>query len=307
MVFFEHHHFSNLHELNIAYHRFRFLLLLIVCLSLSSTKLGAQPASSKAMKTNTIRIGIGQMFVEGGQPDVNLRHATEFITEAAAQRCDVVVLPECLDFGWTHSAGLIRAQNIPGAYSQRLQEAAEAANIFVVAGLTERDGEHIYNTAIIIAPNGDIIGKHRKINILDIAEHIYTPGNTCQVIPTTIGKIGLNICADNAPSTNQLGHALGVMGADIILSPCSWAVPPDFDNDQTPYGDIWKQSYTEIAQRHGIPVIGVSNTGMVKDGAWQGWYCIGASLVVNREGSIQKQFDYTRDDSQLYPIDVILR
>ena len=106
------------------------------------------------------------------------------------------------------------------------------------------------------------------------------------------------------PSTNQLGHAMGFMGADIILSPCSWAVPPDFDNDKTPYGDIWKESYTDIAKKHHIPVIGVSNTGLVKDGAWKDWWCIGASLVVSRDGQIQQQFDYTREGSQLYVIEV---
>jgi predicted amidohydrolase len=97
------------------------------------------------------------------------------------------------------------------------------------------------------------------------------------------------------------------MGADIILSPCSWAVPPDFDQNKTPYGDIWKESYCEIAGKHRIPVVGVSNTGLVKDGAWKGWSCIGASLVVSKDGNIQKQFDYGSEASTLYIIEVDLK
>jgi predicted amidohydrolase len=282
--------------------RYHFLLALWLMSAVlySEHKLYGQSAA----QTQTMKVGIGQMHVDGGNPELNLANAVRFIEEASKEACDIVVLPECLDFGWTHSSALSGAQPIPGPYSEVLQNAAKDQGIYVIAGLTERDGEEIFNTAIMISPAGEILAKHRKINILDIARHIYSPGNSCSVTPTELGKIGMNICADNSPATNQLGHSLGFMGADIILSPCSWAVPPDFDNEKTPYGDIWKQSYTEIAQKHHIPVIGVSNTGLVKDGAWQGWWCIGASLVVSKDGQIQKQFAYTREGSELYVIEV---
>lgn len=252
----------------------------------------------------TIKVGIGQMYVEGGEPNINIEQAIQFIKKAAIQKCDIVVLPECLDFGWTHSSALERAQPIPGIYSQKLQRAAKEAEIFVIAGLSERDKNQIFNTAILISEDGSLLGTHRKINILDIAQHIYSPGKSCTVIETSLGNIGMNICADNSPSSNELGHALGFMGADIILSPCSWAVPPDYNNIQKPYGDIWKESYTEIAKRHHIPVVGVSNTGLVKDGAWKGWWCIGASLVVSKEGTIQKQYPYTKEGNELYIIEI---
>lgn len=156
----------------------------------------------------------------------------------------------------------------------------------------------------MISREGEVLGKHRKINILDIARHIYTPGQSCTVTETELGIIGMNICADNSPGTNDLGHALGFMGADVILSPCSWAVPPDFDNEKTPYGQIWKESYIEIAKKHHIPVVGVSNTGKVKDGEWKDWWCIGASLVVSKQGVIQKQFPYSKEGSNLYTIEI---
>ena len=273
---------------------------LISSVFISENQLFGQSAEQNKM----MKVGIGQLHVDGGNPDLNLANAVRFIEEASQEACDIIVLPECLDFGWTHSSALSGAQPIPGPYSERLQNAAREQGIHVIAGLTERDGEQIYNTAILISPEGEILAKHHKINILDIAQHIYTPGNSCSVTSTELGKIGMNICADNSPATNQLGHSLGFMGADIILSPCSWAVPADFDNAKTPYGDIWKQSYTEIAQKHHIPVIGVSNTGLVKDGAWKGWWCIGASLVVSRDGQIQKQFAYTKEGSELFVIEV---
>lgn len=278
--------------------------IVIVLFVMGAVHLENQAQTNSPMKT--LKVGIGQLYVDGGNPDLNLKNAVVFIKEASEKSCDIIVLPEALDFGWTHSSSLTQAQPIPGPNSDLLQQAAKSNGIYVIAGLTERNGDKIHNTAILISPEGELLAKHRKINILDIAQHIYTPGTSCTVTPTELGTIGMNICADNSPATNELGHALGYMGADIILSPCSWAVPPDFDNEKTPYGDIWKESYTEIASKHNIPVIGVSNTGLVKDGEWKNWWCIGASLVVSADGKIQKQFDYTQEGSQLYTIDVAI-
>ncbi len=251
-----------------------------------------------------LKIGIGQMHVDAGNPEYNIGNAAGFIQKAAKLKCDVIVLPECLDLGWTNSSAWLRSQPIPGIYSRVLQDAAQKNHIHVVAGLTEREGNAIYNSAILIDPSGAIIGKHRKINILDIAEHMYTPGNSCQVFETNLGRIGINICADNDPATNELGHTLAYLGAEIILSPCSWAVPPDFNQEKTPYGDIWKRSYRQIAEKHQVPVIGVSNTGAVKDGDWKGWWCIGSSLVVSADGKIQKQFPYSQQGNDLFTLEV---
>ena len=107
-------------------------------------------------------LGMGQMLVEGGDVEANLRRATHMIQEAARQGCRIVVLPECLDLGWTYPGARELAQPIPGAFSERLCDAARRAQIYVVAGLTERAHDRIYNAAILIDPKGDILLKHRK-------------------------------------------------------------------------------------------------------------------------------------------------
>ena len=79
------------------------------------------------------------MLVEGGQASQNLQRATEMIRRAAEQNCAIVVLPECLDLGWTDPAARELAQPIPGPHSDRLAQAAQQAGLYVVAGLTERE------------------------------------------------------------------------------------------------------------------------------------------------------------------------
>jgi len=52
------------------------------------------------MGNRKIRLAMGQMLVEGGRPDANLARAEQMIVDAAHAGRDIVVLPECLDFGW---------------------------------------------------------------------------------------------------------------------------------------------------------------------------------------------------------------
>src|SRR5215208_4709155 len=121
------------------------------------------------MASNELKIGMAQMLVEGGRPTANLERAEEFICDAADRGCHLVVLPECLDLGWTDPSARQMAQPIPGTFSQRLALAASEAGLYVVAGLVERAANQLYNSAVLIDPLGGILLVHRKINELKIA------------------------------------------------------------------------------------------------------------------------------------------
>jgi predicted amidohydrolase len=233
---------------------------------------------------------MGQMLVEGGRFDDNLERAVQMIRGAAGRECQVIVLPECLDVGWTHPSAQQLAQPIPGKTSSVLCRAAADAHLHVVAGLTEREGTRIFNSAILIADDGRILLKHRKINILDIARDLYTTGDRLSVATTSFGKVGVNICADNFPNSLALGHSLARMGAQCLLSPCAWAVDAHFDHARTPYGnDLWKPAYTTLAGLYEMPVVGVSNVGPLTAGPWAGRRCIGCSLAVSGDGQVMAE------------------
>jgi predicted amidohydrolase len=173
---------------------------------------------------NALRIGMGQMRVDCGEPARNLERARAMIGQAAAGGCHAVVLPECLDFGWTHPSAREGAQPIPGPHSDMLAEAARAGGIHVVAGLVERAGERLYNAAVLLAPDGALLLKHRKINELDIARDFYSTGISLAVAETPLGTLGVTICADNFPESLELATSLARMGSRLLLSPCAWAV-----------------------------------------------------------------------------------
>ena len=155
----------------------------------------------------SVRIAMGQMLVEGGMPAENLARAREMIARAAGEGAQAVVLPECLDLGWTHPSARDLAEPIPGGRSNAICEAAVKNRIHVVAGLTERCGERIYNTAVLASPEGDLRLVYRKINVLTIAQDLYSIGDRMSVVETPLGTIGVNICADNFSNSLELGHA----------------------------------------------------------------------------------------------------
>lgn len=257
-------------------------------------------------KGRSFRLGMGQMLVEGGARGANLARAACMVREAADQGCAAVVLPECLDTGWTHPSALALAQPIPGASSDGLARAAADARVHLVAGLTERDGNSVYNTAVLISPGGELLLKHRKINILSVARHLYDIGDRLAVARTPLGTMGVNVCADNFPNSLVLGHSLARMGARIILSPCAWAVDGDHDNRAEPYGGVWRTAYGELARLYDLWVVGVSNVGWISDGPWRGRKCIGCSLAMGPGGNVAAEGAYGADAHGLVLVDVDL-
>lgn len=244
----------------------------------------AIPAAPQA-SAGTLRIGMGQLLVEGGEPDRNLERAALMIAEAAQQKCDVVLLPETLDFAWTHPSALMEAQPIPGRYSDLLCQAAVRHQIYICAGLTERaaDGRN-YNAAILINQAGEIITKYHKINLLTVEQPYYAVGQTLNVVDTPLGKIGVNICADNFLDGLSIGHTLARMGAEFILSPSSWTVDYSITEEDDPYREKWVKPYSILAQLYNVTVVGTTSVGYIVGGPYEGKKSVGCSLAVDASG-----------------------
>lgn len=251
-----------------------------------------------------MKIGMGQILVEGGQIDANLRRAVAMIGDAAAAGCSIVVLPECLDLGWTWPEARRLACEIPGPRSERLAAAARRHSIYVVAGLTERDGDRVYNAAVVLSSGGNLMATHRKINELDIGRDLYDTGDRLLVTRTPVGAIGVTICADNFPESLVFGHSIARMGARLLLSPCAWAVDADHDNAREPYGDLWIKAYSQLTTLHDMAVVGVSSVGWLTDGPWKGRKCIGNSIAMGPGGAVLARGPYGVNAESLTVVDL---
>jgi len=231
------------------------------------------------------KIALIQMQVAGGDKQSNLSRACESIAEAASEGAALVVLPETMDLGWTHPTSQLEAEPVPeGMPCQTLVEAAIGHGVYVCSGLTEAEGDRVFNSAVLIDPQGKLLLKHRKINELEIGQPFYARGDRLQVVDTELGRLGLMICADGFVEDCVISRSLGAMGAEVILSPCAWAVDADHDNRRDPYGDLWHEVYQPVAKEFGLWIVGVSNVGPIEAGPWTGRKCIGASLAIGPDG-----------------------
>lgn len=243
----------------------------------------------------SVAVGMGQIRVVPGDVAGNLDRIHAVARLARENNCDVLVLPECADVGWMDPSAIANAEPLTGRRVSRLRGIAEQFEIAMVVGVTEKDEARVYNTAVYIERDGQLLQRHRKINELDVARSVYSTGREIAAFECSLGVVAINVCADNYADSLDIARAQISLGAQLILSPSSWAVPPDHDNQLNPYGKNWEDPYRSIALGRGTPVVGVSNVGPITGGPWSGWQCIGCSVAVDKYGDVVVRSDYGPD------------
>jgi len=88
------------------------------------------------------------------------------------------------------------AIEIPGGPFTAIRAAVAGHHVHAVIGLVERDGRTLYCAAVVIAPDGTVLGHHRKLMPTGAERLIWGCGGPSDiaVIPTDVGRIGLAIC-----------------------------------------------------------------------------------------------------------------
>lgn len=250
---------------------------------------------------------MAQLLVEGGEPERNLERAEKLIREGKSGNCDLILLPETLDFAWTHPSALHEAQLIPGVYSDFFCRLANELNIWLCLGLTEKKEDKNYNTALLINNTGQIVLKYSKINLLEVEFPFYEVGQRLEVVNTIFGKIGINICADNYKDSVYNGYMLARMGAQLILSPSSWTVDHFVTEEMDPYKTKWIEPLSLIAKKYQIPLVSTTSVGYIVGGPYEGKKMVGCSLAVDETGILaQGEFNEFAGDLKIVDIEIKL-
>ena len=161
---------------------------------------------------------------EGKRPQDKPPQFAPLIAEAAAQKADLVVLPETLTFYGTGLKMHECAEPVPGPSTAFFGQLAKQHRLHLVVGLIEQDGPTLYNIAALIGPDGNLIGKYRKVCLpRGEIEAGITPGTEYPVFDTILGKIGMMVCYDGF--FPEVARALSVNGAEIIAWPV-WGCNP---------------------------------------------------------------------------------
>lgn len=260
------------------------LLFLIACQN--------ESAMTTTSDAPNLRVAMAQIFCLDGDKSGNFIRIENAVKEAKAAGVQIVCFPEMALLGWVNPDAHQRAQAIPGPDTDRLASIAKEHQIYISIGLGEKDGDELYDAAVLINDSGEIILKHRKVNILtELMEPPYTPGKGVQVVETPYGRIGMIICADSFDATVKT--EMKALQPDLLIIPYGWAKE---EEDWPEHGLELDTTVTATAMEIGCPVIGTDLVGEISQGPWSGLIYGGLSVAANSDGKIlMKGKDRDRD------------
>ena len=180
--------------------------------SVSLIKTGPRPSRK-------VRLAACNYRPRGGKTTMdNLFQLRPYVAQAAKRRADLLVLGECITSVGNDLSHVEVAEPVPGPSTDYLGRMAKEYNLYIVTSLNERVDHLIYNTAVLLGPEGKLIGKYRKIcPARDEYRKGIAPGRKFPVFDTPIGRIGMMICFDvHMP---EVARGLAANGAEIIAMP----------------------------------------------------------------------------------------
>ncbi len=162
----------------------------------------------------------------------NLEAAEARIREAANRGAKVVALPEVFNWRGDRKEENRFSESIPGPTSDLMIRLARELGIYLLAGSfleAVSESDKAYNTSLFLAPNGDQLGRYRKIHLFDVdikggvsamESEARQPGNAIVVAETEFCPMGMTICYDlRFP---ELYRALVSKGAQVVFVPSAF-------------------------------------------------------------------------------------
>ena len=227
--------------------------------------------------------------------DESVAVACNYIDQAAAQKPDLIVLPEFFNhfyFFQYHDHSYIDWAECDDGYTiSKMKEKAIEHNLFIIATIYEEQGPGVYyDTAIIIDPQGTIIGKYRKTHPAARRgfEKIYFRfGSKYPVFNIKDWKVGIVICYDTF--FPEAARSVTVNGAELVVIPFA---SPSFPHN------VWTNMLLTRAFENGVYVAAVNKVGVEGDLTFGG-----GSLIADPAGKLIDKAGDTADETITAEID----
>src|SRR5260370_606513 len=222
-----------------------------------------------------MKIAAAQIACVLGDFNANLRKISDFAALAKKSGAELVVFPEMVDTGYSMPVIQKHARTWSDGAGAKLQKIAKENSIAIVAGISDRDGNSIFNAQLLVNARGEMLAKYRKTHLVTAApldERVcLSPGNEFVVCKIDKFNVGLSICYDlrfpEMCRTLVVGH-----GANVIVNSSAWpVVRAEHLRILALSRGVENQSYVIIANRVGTD-----------DGVT---FC-GSSLIVDPSGAI---------------------
>ncbi|MBK9645110.1 MAG: carbon-nitrogen hydrolase family protein [Deltaproteobacteria bacterium] len=154
-----------------------------------------------------MRLAAVQYRPPKAEPEAARAGLCALVDEAGALGARLIVCPEMATTGYVWESPeeiLPHAEPAGGPTSRALGKLAAKHRAWVVSGFAETDGEHLYNSALILTPKGQLLGVYRKVLLYDL-DHTWARGGDRRVlVQTDLGVMSPSICMDlNDPGYTQ--------------------------------------------------------------------------------------------------------
>ena len=155
----------------------------------------------------------------------NLAVVEAWAEKAADEGAQLVVFPECALTGYcfeSRKEAIEVAEPADGKSAQRLAQLCASRNLWLVVGMLERDGDRLFNAALLIGPDG-LHAVYRKVHLpcMGVDRFADAGDRPFQVHDTPVGRIGLHICYDAA--FPEAARVMALDGAEVLCLPTNWA------------------------------------------------------------------------------------
>jgi omega-amidase len=209
-----------------------------------------------------ITIGLAQMAVALGQPELNAAAARTLADQAAAQGADLLLLPELWPTGYDLDRAGEYAAPLDAGHFALMAALAQDYHLYVVGTALEANSRgRPFNTAVLYGPDGARIGAYRKVHLwAPLGETVHmSPGHLLPIFELPWGRVALAICYDlRFP---ELWRRYTDAGAQLILIPAEW---PKLRVEH------WRLLLRARAVENQIFVAGCNRAGADRDGEFGG-------------------------------------
>lgn len=229
-----------------------------------------------------ISVGLGQITGAPGDPEANLKLSIEASREAFEAGANLVVLPELLLSGYISDRAQLAdiAEPIDGPAVTAWTELAAEFGGFISVGFGERSGEKIFNSTVIVGPEGPEL-HYRKIHLFDDEKLGFDPGDLgLPVADLPFGRVGMCVCYDLR--FVEVVRGLALQGADLICVPTAWLA--GFDKQKWDDKGLAPQANTAIIQAN-LSQVFIACASQV--GPSGGRDFLGSSILVGPHGDLR--------------------
>ncbi|MHB0875965.1 MAG: carbon-nitrogen hydrolase family protein [Anaerolineae bacterium] len=227
--------------------------------------------------------------------DANRRRLLTAVDNAAAAGADLVLLPEAALTGLVNTddptADLALGEPVPGPFTAALAERSRRHRLYVAGGVLERDGNTLYDSAVMLGPDGELALRYRRIQPQwhgrDANPTAYGQGSDIPVAETRFGRLLFLICGDLFDQ-EIVGRARNLR-PDYVLFPFARCFRLGVD-PEAEWAERERASYAERAAQTGASVL---MANYVAEPELMGG-AFGGALVVSPQGAVIAEWPLRR-------------